>query len=82
MRRNLSISISITVFVIALAGCQGRQAKIEDLQKEYDAAAQQFRTDCTAETLNMPKQLSAKCADEQKRMNDAYQRLQAKQQER
>ena len=82
MRRNLSISISITVFVIALAGCQSRQAKIEDLQKEYDAAAQQFRADCTAETLNMPKQLSAKCADEQKRMNDAYQRLQAKQQER
>ena len=82
MRRNLSLSISIAIFAIALTGCQGRQAKVEDLQKEYDAAAQQFRTDCTAETLNMPKQLSPKCADEQKRMNDAYQRLQAKQQGR
>ncbi len=35
MRRNLSFSILIATIAIALTGCQGRQAKVEDLQKEY-----------------------------------------------
>jgi hypothetical protein len=79
MRSQFLLIPAVVILSGALIGCQSHEAKTSDLQKEYDQAAQQFRTDCTAETLNMPKQLSPKCAEEQKRMNDAYQRLQAEQ---
>jgi hypothetical protein len=71
---------AFAVAVIALAGCQSHQEKIVSAQQEYDQSARQFRNDCTTETLRMQAQLSSKCAGEQKRMNDAYARLQSKKQ--
>ncbi len=73
-------SLAFAAAVIALTGCQGREDKVVSAQKEYDHAAQQFRTDCTTEVLRMPAQLSSKCASEQKLMNDMYARLQSEKQ--
>jgi hypothetical protein len=77
MRRLLILSFAITT--VALSGCQSHQAKIEELKKEHDRLSDQFRADCTAEYLKVPPTLSPKCAEEQKKMNDAWQRLQAEQ---
>jgi len=79
MTRFVEKSVVISFVVLIMSGCQSHQSKVDSLQKEYDVAAQKYRTDCSAEVLNMPKELSPRCADEQKRMNDAYQRLQAEQ---
>ena len=73
-------SLAFAVAALALTGCHNRQDTIDSAQKEYDEAARQFRSDCTTETLRMPAQLSSKCAGEQKRMNDAYARLQSEKQ--
>jgi uncharacterized lipoprotein NlpE involved in copper resistance len=73
-------SLALAVAALTLTGCQNRQDKIVAAQKEYDQAAQQFRTNCTTETLRMPARLSFKCEGEQKRMNDAYARLQSEKQ--
>lgn len=62
---------------IAITGCQSHQAKVADLQKQYDEINQQFAKDCSAEMLNLPKNLSPKCADESKRLKEASDRLQA-----
>jgi hypothetical protein len=67
----------MTVLVFTLSGCQSHQAKINALQKEYDQINQQFALDCSAEYLKVPPTLSSKCADENKQMKDAWDRLQA-----
>ena len=38
---------------------------------------QQFAKDCSAEYLNVPPTLSPKCADESKKLGEAWNRLQA-----
>ncbi len=65
------------VLTFALAGCQSHQAKVDALQKEYDEAEAQFRKDCNEEFLKVPPTLSPKCADEDKKAKDAWNRLQA-----
>ena len=65
------------VLILALSGCQSHQAKVDALQKEYDRLNQQFAKDCSAEYLKMPPTLSPKCDDENKKMKDAWDRLQA-----
>ena len=65
------------VLILALAGCKSHQAKVDALQKEYDRLGQQFRQDCSAEMINVPPKLSPKCADENKKVEDAWNRLQA-----
>ena len=37
-----------------LVGCESHQAKVDDLQKEYDRLGEQFRRDCHAEYLKVP----------------------------
>ena len=71
--------ITCTAFAAALGmtGCQSHQAKVAHLQKQYDQLAKQFQQDCSAEYLDIPPKISPKCKDEDTRMKDAWNRLQA-----
>jgi hypothetical protein len=62
--------------VLVLAGCQGHQAKVDRLQKEYDRLAAQFQSDCSAEYYKVPPTLSPKCQSEKDQMDDAWKLLQ------
>lgn len=62
---------------LGMAGCQSHQAKVADLQKQYDQSAKQFQQDCSAEYLDIPPKITPKCKDEDTRMKDAWNRLQA-----
>jgi hypothetical protein len=74
---RIAISIfSIVVIAIAMAGCQSHQAKIDSLQQEYDRLGAQFQKDCAAEYYKVPPTLSPKCADEKKKTDDVFKRLQ------
>jgi hypothetical protein len=64
-------------FAFAFAGCRSHEAKVADLQKQYDQLGDQFQKDCSGEMLNLPQKLSPKCADEKQKLNDAWNRLQA-----
>ena len=63
--------------VLVLAGCEGHEAKVDRLQKEYDRLAAQFHQDCSAEYLKVPPTPSAKCADEDNKVKAAWDQLQA-----
>ena len=67
------------ILSFAAIGCQSHQAKVDALQKQYDQLNQQFAKDCSAEYLKVPPTLSQKCVDENKKMKDAWERLQAEQ---
>jgi len=75
MHRTITVLALAAIFV--LAGCRGHQAKVADLQKQYDEINQQFAKDCSAEMMNLPQKLSPKCADESKKLKEATERLQA-----
>ena len=77
MRQMTKLFALALAIVIGFTGCQSHQAKIDDLQKEYDQLGQQFRKDCSAEMANVPPKLSPKCEDENKKVQDAWNRLQA-----
>jgi hypothetical protein len=74
---TIRFSALSAVLILALSGCQSHQSKVDALQKEYDQINQQFAKDCSAEYLNMPPKLSPKCVDENKKMKDAWDQLQA-----
>ena len=76
MHRIYSVLVSCAIFVTVLTGCQGHQAKVDALQKEYDQLGEQFRKDCNAEYLKVPPALSPKCDAENKKVQDAWNRLQ------
>jgi hypothetical protein len=63
--------------VIGLTGCRSRQTDLDALQKKYDQLANQFKHDCSAEYLNVPPKISPKCAEEDKKVKDAWDQLQA-----
>lgn len=75
MHRTIALSVLATMFV--LNGCRSHQAKVADLQKQYDQLGDQFQKDCAAEMMNLPAKLSPKCADEKQKLADAWNRLQA-----
>jgi len=77
MHRKLRLLIFVAVVTFALAGCEGHQAKVDALQKEYDQLAAQFHQDCSAEYLKVPPTISSKCTDEDKKVKEAWDRLQA-----
>jgi hypothetical protein len=77
MHQRLATIFLGAVFTIALGGCEGQQAKVDALQKEYDRLGKQYRQDCSAELLKVPTTLSPKCDDENKKVGDAWNRLQA-----
>jgi hypothetical protein len=74
-RKSRFLFLAVTM-TFAFAGCESHQAKIDALQKDYDNLEAQFRKDCTAELMNASPNLSPKCADEKKKADDAYKRLQ------
>jgi hypothetical protein len=71
----------VTLFGLTLSlcimGCESHQAKVDKLQKEYDELGSQYQRDCSAELVKVPPVLSPKCSDEQKKVGDAWNRLQA-----
>jgi hypothetical protein len=77
MHRTVWSTILAAVFFLSPTGCKSHQAKVDDLQGEYDRLGEQFRRDCNAELLNVPPKLSPKCQDENKHVQDAWNRLQA-----
>lgn len=77
MRRTTIFAVFTAILGIAVLGCQSHQAKVDALQKKYDQLGKQYRQDCSAETLNVPPKLSPKCSDENKRVGEAWNQLQA-----
>ena len=63
--------------VLVLAGCESHQAKVDRLQKEFDALEAQFGKDCSDTYLQAQPTLSPKCKDEDQKTEDAWARLQA-----
>ena len=69
--------IATLAVILFLPGCRTNQAKVADLQKEYDQVNQRFAKDCSAEMFKLPDQLSPKCAEESKKLKDVTNQLQA-----
>jgi hypothetical protein len=61
----------------AFAGCRSHEAKVANLQKQYDQLGAQFQKDCSAEMLSLPQKLSPKCSKESKALSEMWNRLQA-----
>ena len=76
MHRKSRFLLLAVMMTFAFVGCESHQAKIDALQKQYDDLAAQFHKDCSAEYLKVPPVVSPKCADEDKKVQDAYKRLQ------
>jgi hypothetical protein len=77
MRRTEWLTIVTAVLLLSSIGCKSHQARIDELQREYDQLGSQFQRDCNEELLKVPPTLSPKCQDENKRVQDAWNRLQA-----
>ena len=77
MRRNRWSMIFAATLLLSQTSCKSHQAKVDDLQKEYDRLGKQFQSDCNQELLKVPPTLSPKCQDENKQVQDAWNRLQA-----
>ena len=75
MHRTIALATLAVIF--ALSGCRSHQAKVADIQKQYDEINQQFAKDCSAEMMDLPQKLSPKCSDESKKLKDITERLQA-----
>ena len=71
------ITCTALAAALGMTGCQSHQTKVAHLQKQYDQLAKQFQQDCSAEYLDIPPKISPKCKDEDTRMKDAWNRLQA-----
>lgn len=66
-----------SVLIIGFTGCRSRQTNLDALQKKYDQLGSQFKRDCSAEYLNVPPKISPRCAEEDKKVKDAWDQLQA-----
>jgi hypothetical protein len=76
MRRMIPLALLATT--LFLAGCQSHDAKVADLQKEYDRLSKIYIQDCPGPgPTDIPKPQSAKCQDEDKQQREAYEKLQA-----
>ena len=77
MHRTEWLTILTAVLLLNSIGCKSHQARIDELQTEYDRLGAQFQRDCNEELLKVPPTLSPKCQDENKKVQDAWNRLQA-----
>jgi hypothetical protein len=77
MYRTVRLTAIAAIFFLNLVGCKSHQGKVDEFQREYDRLGEQFRRDCNAEYLKVPPTLSPKCNDENKQVQDAWNRLQA-----
>jgi hypothetical protein len=76
MRRK-AILFALTALNTTIAvGCKSHEAKVADLQKQYDQLGAQFQKDCSAEYLKVPPTLNPKCSDELKQLDAISKRLQ------
>ena len=60
-------------------GCRSHEAKVADLQKQYDQLGQQYRKDCFAEVTQLSPKPSPKCTGEKRKLDETWNRLQAEQ---
>ena len=77
MHFTRTVVVFSATLIFTLAGCENHQAKVDALQKQYDQLAKQFHQDCSAEYLKLPPQVSPKCSEEDKKVKEAWDRLQA-----
>jgi hypothetical protein len=77
MLQKTQIVLFAAMFMSMSSGCHSHQAKVAELQKEYDRLNQQFGKDCASELLEVPPTLSEKCSAEDKQVKGAWDRLQA-----
>ena len=77
MRHSSTLLVLTAALSFAFAGCENHQAKVDAIQKEYDRLGEQYRKDCSEELLTVPPTLSPKCEDENKKVEEAWNRLQA-----
>jgi hypothetical protein len=77
MHSTIKLFALTAILSFAAIGCQSHQAKVDALQKQYDQLAKQFHEDCSAEYLDVPPKISPKCSEEDKKVKDAWDRLQA-----
>ena len=73
---NRTTTFAALAAVLVLSGCHSQEAKVADLQKQYDQLSNQFKKDCSADYLKVPPTLSPKCEAENKKMKDVWDRLQ------
>jgi len=73
---NRTTTLVALAAVLVLGGCHSQEAKVTDLQKQYDQLSDQFKKDCSADYLKVPPTLSPKCEAENKKMKDVWDRLQ------
>ena len=76
MRKRTLLLASPAIWIMVIAGCRSHEAKVTDLQKQYDDAELQFRKDCSAELYQDPPTLSPKCSDEDKKTKELWAQLQ------
>lgn len=77
MFRKKPTRLFAVALLLAATGCRSHEAKVADLQKQYDDLGQKYRQDCFAELTNVGSKLSPKCSDEKQRLSNAWDRLQA-----
>ena len=77
MRSTIRLLALAAIFGCAIAGCKSHEAKVSDLQNEYETLAKQYQQDCSGELLDVPPKISQKCKDEDAKMKAAWDRLQA-----
>ena len=65
------------IVIMAISGCRSHEAKVTDLQKQYDDAELQFRKDCSGELYKDPPTLSPRCSDEDKKTKELWRQLRA-----
>lgn len=75
-RTALPLALAIAVVSVPL-GCQSHEAKVADLQKQYDQLGAQYRKDCFSELTNIGSKLSPRCTEEKQKLGEAWNRLQA-----
>jgi len=75
-RMAIRVALGLALAFV-FTGCRSHEAKVANLQKQYDQLGAQFRKDCSAEMLNLPQKLSPKCAAEDKQVTAAWNRVKA-----
>jgi hypothetical protein len=77
MQHATKLFVLSAIVFVALTGCESHEVKLDALQREYDQLGAQMQKDCSAEYLKVPPTLSQKCVDENKKVTEAWKRLQA-----
>lgn len=76
MHRNAARLGLGLALAFALTGCRSHQAKVADLQKQYDQLGAQYRKDCFSEVTQISPKPSRKCIAEKRTLDATWNRLQ------